>query len=51
MITFQAEIKQISATRTVSNDKEIKIVLLTDNAEVLQLQEKIAQDTVKITIE
>ncbi len=50
-LTFEAEIKQISATRTVSNDKEIKIVLLTDDSKVLLLQEKIAQDTVKITIE
>ena len=51
MITFEAEIKQISATKTVSNDKEIKLVLLTTNPEVLLLQGKIAEDTVKVTIE
>jgi hypothetical protein len=50
-ITFEAEIKQISATKTVSNDKEIKLVLITDNPKVLDLQHLIASDTVKVTVE
>ena len=50
-MVFEAEIKQINVSKTVSNDKEIKIVLLTDDSKVLLLQNKIANDTVTVTIE
>ena len=50
-IQFEAEVKQISATKTVSNDKEFKLVLLTSDEKVLLLQSKIANDTINVTIE
>jgi hypothetical protein len=51
MITFEAEITEIKVKKTVSNDKEFKLVLLTNDSKVLELQEKIANDTITITIE
>lgn len=50
-ITFEAEVKQITVNKTISNDKEFKLILLTNNPEVLLLQDKIANDVIKITIE
>ena len=51
MITFEAEITEIKVKKTVSNDKEFKLVLLTNDEKVLDLQQFIASDTIKITIE
>jgi hypothetical protein len=51
MITFEAEITEIKVKKTVSNDKEFKLILLTSDEKVLILQSKIANDTINITIE
>jgi hypothetical protein len=51
MITFEAEITEIKVKKTVSNDKEFKLILLTSDEKVLLLQSKIANDTINITIE
>ena len=51
MITFEAEITEIKVKKTVSNDKEFKLILLTDNEKVLELQRFIANDTITITID
>lgn len=36
-MNFTAEIKQVSSRKLVSNDIEYKVVLVTDNPEVLSL--------------
>ena len=51
MIIFEAEIIEIKVKKTVSNDKEFKLVLLTSDEKVLLLQSKIANDTINVTIE
>ena len=51
MVQFEAEVTEIKVKKTVSNDKEFKLVLLTSDEKVLELQSKIANDTITITIE
>lgn len=47
---FEAEIIEVKARKTASVDKEIKIVLVTDNEIAMELQKYIANDAVKVEI-
>ena len=47
---FEAQIKEIKVKETVSNDKECRIVLITNDTGVLDLQRFIARDTVKVEV-
>lgn len=47
---FNAEVIEVKVKKTASVDKEIKIVLVTDEAQALELQQYIADKAVKVTI-
>ena len=49
--TIIFEVKSVSVTKLVSDDKEIKVVLLTSDERALDLQRYIASDTVRVSIE
>lgn len=49
-MTFEAEIVEVRAKKTASVDKEIKIVLVTDKEEALELQKYIANESCTITV-
>lgn len=51
MISFQAEVVKVEIKKTVSMDKEYKVVLTTDNPAVLQLAVYVNEKTVNITAE
>lgn len=46
---FEAEVIQVQAKKTAM-DKVFKLVLITDDPQVLRLQDYICQDTVKIEV-
>jgi hypothetical protein len=50
MISFEAEVKEAKAARTVSMDKEITIKLVTDQQEALALEKFIAAETVIVKV-
>ena len=45
------EVKSVSVSKVASEDKEIKVILLTSDERALELQKYIASDTVKVSIE
>jgi hypothetical protein len=49
-MNFKAEIIEIKVKKTLSMDREFRLVLTTDNPVVLNLQDKIASDTIDIEI-
>lgn len=51
MITFNAEVTQVIIKKTISLDKEIKVVIITSEEKALMLQAFIADKPVKITIQ
>lgn len=50
-VNFEAEIIEVKVKKTASVDKEIKIVLVTDNVQAIELQKYIAEKAVKVNIE
>jgi len=50
-MTFTAEIKQVQAIKTVSLDRECKIVLITPDTGVLELGKDSPDVVYKVTIE
>ncbi len=49
-ISFEAEIIEVKSRKTASNDKEFRVILLTDFPNVLQLEKYIAEKTVNVEI-
>lgn len=47
---FTASIKQVNIRETVSNDKEVKVVILTDDETAVELQKYIGEEVVQIEI-
>jgi len=50
-IIFIAEVSEVKAKRTASIDKECRVVLITENDAVLQLQKYIAEGSVRVIVE
>ena len=50
-MTIIFEVKSVSVSKLASDDKEIKVVLLTTDENALKLQKYIASDTIKVIIE
>jgi hypothetical protein len=51
MVTFQAEILKVEVKKTLSMDKEYRIVMVTDSANSLELAKWVNEKTVKITVD
>lgn len=51
MIEFTAEVIEVKAKKTTSNDCEYRVVLVSENERVLELQQAIAESIVKVKIE
>lgn len=51
MIEFVAEVTQVQVKKTLSMDKEFKVVLITNDEGVLELQQYISNDIIKIKVE
>lgn len=49
-ISFEAEVISVQAKKTVSNDREFVIKLVTSESQALELQKFIAESSVKITV-
>lgn len=47
---FTAEVKEVKASKTASNDCEYRVVLITDDAQVLKLNKYIANETIEVEI-
>lgn len=51
MPTFHAELKEVKSTKTASLDKEIRVVLLTNEVEALELAQDDPETIYTVTIE
>jgi hypothetical protein len=51
MITLNAEVTKVEVKKTLSMDKEFKIIMVTDSEEALKLAEFINDRPVKLTVE
>lgn len=51
MITFDAEITKVEIKKTVSSDREFKVIMITDDPAVLQLAAYVNERSVRITAE
>lgn len=51
MIEFTAEVIEIKAKKTASLDKEFRVVFITENPDVLQLNEAISNYVVRVKID
>ncbi len=49
-MTFHAQVKQVSIKETASNDKEVKVTLITDDVTAMGLQKYIAESVVQIEV-
>lgn len=47
---FLAQIKSVSIKETVSNDKEVRVVIITDDVTAVHLQKYIATEPVEIEV-
>jgi len=47
---FQAQIKEIKLRETASNDKEVRLVIITDDISAVQLQKYIAEEVVTLEV-
>lgn len=51
MISFEAEVTKVEIKKTVSMDREYKVIIITDDPKVLQLAAFVNENTVKVSIE
>jgi hypothetical protein len=47
---FKAEVKEDKVRSTASLDREIRLVLITDDPQAVELQKYIAQDVVEVEV-
>lgn len=50
-LTFLCELKEVKALKTVSNDKELRVVLITDDRNVASLIDDDPDQLYRVTIE
>ena len=50
IMRFLAQIKSVSIKETVSNDKEVRVVIITDDVTAVQLQKYIASEPVVVDV-
>jgi hypothetical protein len=50
MISFDAEVIKVEVKKTVSLDREFKIILITDNPDTLELAQFVNEKTVKVSV-
>lgn len=51
MITFTAEILKVEVKKTLSMDREYKVIMVTDDSQILELAKYINEQSITITIE
>lgn len=49
-LKFEAEIIEIKVKKTASNDKEVKIILVSNDDTITKLKQYIAEDTVMVEV-
>ena len=49
-VQFLAQIKKVTIKETVSNDKEVKVEIITDDTTAVELQKYIGQDVVRVEV-
>ena len=47
---FEAEVLEVKARKAASLDREIRVVLITDQEQALELQKYIGKDTVMVEV-
>jgi hypothetical protein len=50
MITFEAEVIRVEVKKTISVDREFKVVLITDDPKVLELAAYVNAKTIKVEV-
>jgi hypothetical protein len=50
-VNFEAEVIEVKARKTASGDKEFRITLVTDNADVVIIEQAIANYPVKVDLQ
>ena len=48
---FQAEITKVEVKKTLSQDKEFKVILITDDPKVIELEQFINDSSVEVSID
>jgi hypothetical protein len=47
---FTAQVKQVTIKETVSNDKEVRVVLITDDESAVSLQKYIGESVIQVEV-
>ena len=49
-VQFLAQIKKVTIKETVSNDKEVKVEIITDDTTAVELQKFIGEEVVRVEV-
>jgi len=49
-VQFLAQIKKVTIKETVSNDKEVKVEIITDDTTAVELQKYIGEEVVRVEV-